>query len=137
MTKGDYYLTFMKGFRCGATGRGLDKACSEHADEGIRKAYDEGWHEGRAAAAAAAKLAKELSGYEPSVIRIPSPPEFHIEVTPRDWPEDFSYENGNYTNNCCRCKQLFVGHKRRVFCKECTNAVTETENHDKENSDST
>jgi hypothetical protein len=37
----------------------------------------------------------------------------------RDWPEDFPGENGNYTNRCIFCKQTFVGHKRRMVCKEC------------------
>jgi hypothetical protein len=37
----------------------------------------------------------------------------------RDWPEDFEHENGNYICRCVGCKQLFVGHKRRVECKVC------------------
>jgi hypothetical protein len=39
-----------------------------------------------------------------------------------DWPEDFSLENGNYSNRCCECNLFFVGHKRRVACKRCTKA---------------
>lgn len=39
--------------------------------------------------------------------------------TERDWTEDFSHENGNYENNCIKCDQLFMGHKRRVVCKIC------------------
>jgi hypothetical protein len=38
---------------------------------------------------------------------------------PRDWPEDFSDENGTYTNVCVYCKHEFMGHKRRVVCKWC------------------
>jgi len=37
----------------------------------------------------------------------------------RNWPEDFSHENGNYTNTCCCCKLYFVGHKRRPVCRVC------------------
>lgn len=40
-------------------------------------------------------------------------------VTPHDWPEDFSHENGNYNCICCYCDVMFVGHKRRVVCKQC------------------
>ena len=39
----------------------------------------------------------------------------------RDWQEDFKHENGNYQNQCCQCKKWFMGHKRRVVCKVCTN----------------
>ena len=38
----------------------------------------------------------------------------------RDWPEDFSHENGNYFCRCCICKAEFRGHKRRVVCKCCS-----------------
>lgn len=37
----------------------------------------------------------------------------------RDWPEDFAGENGNYANHCIYCQQTFVGHKRRMVCREC------------------
>jgi hypothetical protein len=37
----------------------------------------------------------------------------------KDWVEDFAHENGNYQNKCCRCGEMFMGHKRRVVCKEC------------------
>lgn len=37
----------------------------------------------------------------------------------RDWTEDFSHENGNYQNVCCKCASHFMGHKRRVICKQC------------------
>lgn len=36
-----------------------------------------------------------------------------------NWVEDFSHENGNYENGCIRCKNHFLGHKRRVICKNC------------------
>jgi hypothetical protein len=40
-------------------------------------------------------------------------------ANPKDWPEDFSQENGNYECRCVYCKGSFVGHKRRVVCKQC------------------
>lgn len=40
-------------------------------------------------------------------------------TNPKDWPEDFSHENGNYMCRCVSCKGDFVGHKRRVVCKQC------------------
>lgn len=38
-----------------------------------------------------------------------------------NWPEDFSYENGNYKCKCIYCGVIFIGHKRRVVCKKCAN----------------
>ena len=43
---------------------------------------------------------------------------FHIE-TERDWVEDFKHENGMYQNRCIHCNELFIGYKRRPFCKIC------------------
>lgn len=37
----------------------------------------------------------------------------------RDWTEDFSLENGMYSNHCVACHEQFVGYKRRVVCKLC------------------
>lgn len=37
----------------------------------------------------------------------------------RDWPEDFNHENGNYHNRCTSCNEMFIGHKRRMTCKQC------------------
>jgi uncharacterized OB-fold protein len=45
---------------------------------------------------------------------------------PQNWFEDMSHENGNYVNFCKRCGRYFIGHKRRVICKECAN---ETKNN--------
>lgn len=44
---------------------------------------------------------------------------------PRDWSEDFPYENGNYQNRCVECKEIFIGHKRRVVCKKCQSEYEE------------
>jgi len=37
----------------------------------------------------------------------------------KSYPEDFSHENGQYQNRCFLCTHYFLGHKRRVMCKEC------------------
>lgn len=37
----------------------------------------------------------------------------------RDWTEDASHENGNYSCLCCACEKPFIGHKRRVLCRVC------------------
>ena len=36
-----------------------------------------------------------------------------------DWPDDFPHENGNYNCKCSTCQRWFIGHKRRVTCREC------------------
>jgi len=41
-------------------------------------------------------------------------------VEPVDWEEDFKLENGNYQCQCTTCRQLFIGHKRRITCKLCS-----------------
>jgi len=38
---------------------------------------------------------------------------------PRDWPEDYPHDNGQYLNTCCGCNHIFTGHKRRNECKIC------------------
>ena len=37
----------------------------------------------------------------------------------RDWPQDFTHENGNYQCGCGVCGMLFYGHKSRVVCRVC------------------
>lgn len=39
-----------------------------------------------------------------------------------NWTEDFEHENGNYVNQCKICTNKFIGHKRRVVCKNCAGA---------------
>jgi len=39
--------------------------------------------------------------------------------TPKDWPEDYKFENGCYERSCVYCKSKFYGYKRRLVCKEC------------------
>lgn len=41
---------------------------------------------------------------------------------PRDWPEDFTDENGNYNCLCSICGNRFIGYKRRIICKLCSHA---------------
>lgn len=38
-------------------------------------------------------------------------------VSSRSWPD--TGENGQYLNRCSQCRQQFMGHKRRVICREC------------------
>jgi ribosomal protein S27AE len=42
------------------------------------------------------------------------------ESNERDWHMDSSHENGNYHSTCGTCGNLFLGHKRRLYCKKCT-----------------
>lgn len=39
--------------------------------------------------------------------------------SPRNWTEDYPHENGNYICFCKTCNNTFIGHKRRILCKEC------------------
>lgn len=46
---------------------------------------------------------------------------FHrLRYGPQSYQEDYAHENGNYLNTCILCKEHFLGHKRRVCCKVCT-----------------
>ena len=47
------------------------------------------------------------------------------EEETKDWTEDFAYENGNYRCLCAYCGEYFIGHKRRVMCKQCDKDMTE------------
>lgn len=48
-----------------------------------------------------------------------------FESAPGDWPEDFEHENGQYQNVCEKCKTLFMGNKRRFYCKTCSTVPDE------------
>jgi hypothetical protein len=37
----------------------------------------------------------------------------------RNFPEDYSQENGNYINKCKDCEMFFRGNKHRIWCKIC------------------
>lgn len=45
----------------------------------------------------------------------------------KDYPEDLQHENGFYECICCNCKDHFLGHKRRVTCKVCSEGAKNTE----------
>lgn len=53
---------------------------------------------------------------------------FRSDNPEKDWTEDFQHENGNYSNTCCICKAIFVGHKRRVICKVCVKETNTKDN---------
>lgn len=42
-----------------------------------------------------------------------------LKKSPRSYIEDFHLENGNYVCTCYKCKESFIGYKRRVVCKLC------------------
>lgn len=52
-------------------------------------------------------------------------PFFWPQPSERDWPEDFTDENGNYFRKCHHCGQGFFGYKRRTVCKACTQKTAE------------
>jgi len=43
----------------------------------------------------------------------------YLYESDRSFKEDYDHENGQYINVCMYCKNQFMGHKRRVCCKEC------------------
>lgn len=47
-----------------------------------------------------------------------------VSSTDRNWFEDAAHENGNYECSCVECGHGFIGHKRRVLCKICSNLLT-------------
>ena len=55
--------------------------------------------------------------------------------SPKSWTEDFFQENGSYLCNCMVCKEQFMGHKRRVVCKVCSDAAWYDVQGDKDNRD--
>tara|TARA_R110000772_G_scaffold240938_1_gene353218 strand:+ start:2111 stop:2290 length:180 start_codon:yes stop_codon:yes gene_type:complete len=44
----------------------------------------------------------------------------NILDSPRNFKEESKHENGNYMCRCRECDYNFIGHKRRLFCKICT-----------------
>lgn len=48
-----------------------------------------------------------------------------LHACQRSYHEDYPHENGEYVNQCYRCRHYFVGHKRRVCCKICLPTVIE------------
>ncbi len=46
---------------------------------------------------------------------------------PRDWVEDDTHENGHYHCTCLSCGSSFIGHKRRMCCHVCFDAMQKVE----------
>ena len=44
-------------------------------------------------------------------------------MSARDWTDDAAHENGSYWCKCYQCGQSFIGHKRRVMCKQCNDRI--------------
>lgn len=42
----------------------------------------------------------------------------------KDWIEDFSLPEGKFAHLCIFCREGFVGHKRRVACKQCCSGIS-------------
>ena len=70
------------------------------------------------------KTLKEQFGTAPEEALKFIMPEFD---SPKNFPEDYPGENGNYICKCCKCKENFYGYKRRVICKECQEVETSEE----------
>jgi hypothetical protein len=49
--------------------------------------------------------------------------------SPKNWVEDFKFENGNYICHCYLCDGYFYGYKRRVVCKECSDKGVLSDNY--------
>lgn len=79
-------------------------------------------------------MPRRASSSEPAGAAYATPNAIERKVTPKDWPEDSQSENGSYFNTCTTCGGEFVGHKRRLTCKECDtrNATERTIEADRE-----
>ncbi len=60
---------------------------------------------------------------------------FHSDSPARDWSEDFELENGAYMCRCHCCREVFVGHKRRITCKVCATVANMNPEKSREISD--
>ncbi len=47
-------------------------------------------------------------------------PNIWINATMSSYTQHIGYAEGNYTNNCGKCKKDFIGDKRAVRCKDCS-----------------
>ena len=41
----------------------------------------------------------------------------------KNWKEDYEGCMGGYMNRCLKCKDVFLGHKERLICKECVHGI--------------
>ena len=65
----DLYLNYMFGFHAGAGVKTIDPKRANHAEATMRKAYNDGWLDGRKAGRKASKMASKRYRYTPSVLR--------------------------------------------------------------------
>lgn len=47
---------------------------------------------------------------------------FDIGSSERNWHDDAALDNGQYLGVCRVCGKKFIGHKRRVECRQCAKA---------------
>lgn len=64
------WMSYQQGWKNGAAVNAMDERFTQHRDEEIRTAYDEGYRDGRAARGAAMTAACKRYGYEPSPLRL-------------------------------------------------------------------
>jgi hypothetical protein len=91
------------------------------------KLYDEVWSK---LTPEQQKASAEYTGDTPQDNAQPSLAK--LKDAPGNWPEDFSHENGNYSNQCCVCHSWFMGHKRRPICKVCASPTAKPTNQAEE-----
>jgi len=64
-------------------------------------------------------------GNQKQAFLLPEKEEPNVLITdpnsPRNWTEDYERENGKYTCFCRTCNNTFLGYKRRLICKVCSN----------------
>lgn len=87
--------------------------------------FEEWWEkEGQFCRAGGGQYEKSFAWAAWNARQASAPPGFKIlkdtTLEERSWPEDYEHENGNYFNKCHHCLRQFMGHKRRVTCKVCS-----------------
>ena len=66
------HASYMRGWRDGASVSAMRSEFDSHADEGIRNAYSLGYRSGRDARSFASRVASQLYGHEPEILRLQS-----------------------------------------------------------------
>lgn len=64
------WMSYQQGWKNGAAFHAMDERFTEHKDEAIRTAYNDGYRDGRAARNTAMTAACKRYGYEPSPLRL-------------------------------------------------------------------
>lgn len=67
--QGELWESFFRGWKHGTSARSYDERCSLHIRGDIRRAYLRGYEYGRTDRWAATRLASEIYGHQPSVLR--------------------------------------------------------------------